>query len=1089
MTRGRLVLRGLRFYWRSHASVTAGVLLASAMLTGALLVGDSVEESLRAIALARLGEAHYALHTPNRFVAEGLADAVREETRAEVAAVLQLSGMALVQDPASGAASQVNRVQVVGVDGHFGRLAPDIPRQLADGEVALSAKLAAALGVHSGDDIGLRIERPSLMARDAPLAAGQGAPVTRTRCTVAAVLPASGIGRYSLLANQVAPHNAFVPLRWLQNQADVGGVNVILVGAGPSETSLSEALRTVWEPEHLGLRWREHASGVVQLESDRVFLDEEVADAALAMPQTTGTLTYLVNSIARGERLTPYSFAVAGVGAPGADGDEAVINAWLAAQLEAETGDSIEVAYYELLPSNEFIERERTFAVHRVAPMEALVAERELMPVFPGLSDVNRCRDWDVGIPMDEDRLADEANEAYWQQYRQTPKLFVSLEAGQAMWANRFGRYTAVRFAGGAGSVPEIRRHLKETIDPQKLGLQFAPVRVQALRAAAGAMDFGGLFLGMSFFLIAAALMLTVLLFVFGVQQRAGETGALLALGYRPDQVQRLVLAEAGVLSLVGAALGALVGTGYARALIHALGRFWQGALAHTAIDYHGEPATLFTGAAAGLIGALLAMAVASRRQVRQPVSELLAGDYSLEKGPTQPRRFGVRVGLALSLGGIAMASGLAVWVGLSGADDIAPTFFGVGALLLMSGLGLWRWALIALAYRSSAERHTLTRLAVQNMARRPGRSTAVAGLLACGTFLVLAVSSMQEDLTSRADQRGSGTGGFELLAQTTVPLRVAPEELLRESGATAVPVRVRDGDDAGCLNLNFTRSPRLLGVDPQAMSRLGAFLPAGEAEDLWQLLELDLPAGAVPALVGDSDTAMWGLQAATDPEHGDVLVYVDEQGDEVHVKLVGRLPMRLSLFQGTVVIGDGPFTRLFPSESGFRLFLIDAAEGRALETARDLRRMYQRQGMDVVSAVTRLQEYYAVESTYLAMFLVLGGLGLTLGSAGMAAVVLRNLLERRSEMAMLEALGFLPDAIRRVLLIEHGLLLLAGIAIGGVAAAAAMAPAIAATGSYVSLPLQAAMLALVIVTGAACTVAATTLGRQRDTLVVLGSD
>lgn len=1089
MTRGRLILSSLRFHWRRHASVTAGVLLTSAILTGALLVGDSVDASLRAIALARLGEAHHVLHTPNRFARGELSEALREETGAEVAAALQLPGMALVQDAASGAVSQVNRVQVVGVDGHFQGLAPGVALELADGEVALNEKLASALGARPGDVVALRMARPSLMARDAPLAARNDAPVTRARCTVAAIWPDTGIGRYSLQADQVAPYNAFVPLAWLQAQAGVDGVNAILVGGGPSAGSLSAALRKVWEPEHLGLSLRAHASGTAQLESDRVFLDDEVAEAALAWPGATGTLTYLINSMAKDERLTPYSFAVAGAGAGDVDGDEVIINAWVADQLEAEPGDAIRVAYYELSSSNEFVERTQTFTVGHVAPMDALVPERELMPLFPGLSDVNSCRDWDVGIPMDEERLADEANEAYWQEHRQTAKLFVSLEAGQAMWANRFGRYTAVRFAGGAGRIPEIRRHLKETIDPARLGLRFAPVRQQALQAVAGAMDFGGLFLGMSFFLIVAALMLTALLFAFGVQQRAEEAGTLLALGFRPGQVRWLVLAEAGTLSLVGAALGALVGTGYARALIFGLGRFWQGALAHTAIRYHGEATTLLTGAAAGTACALLTMVWASRRQTRQLVGELLVGDYSLEPGPTSPRRLARWGWLALSLTGLGLAGGLAAWVWLTRVDEIAPTFFGVGALLLGSGLGLWRHALVASAPRPWDECPSLARLAMQNVARRPGRSTAVAGLLACGTFLVLAVSSMHEDLALHADERSSGTGGFELLAETTIPLREAPVQLLRQSGATAVPVRVRDGDDAGCLNLNLTQTPRLLGVDPQELSGLGAFLAPGEGGDLWRLLEGELAAGVIPALVGDSDTALWGLKATTGPEQGDLLVYGDEQGDEVRLKLVGRLPMRLSLFQGTVVIDQRHFTRLFPSESGFRMFLVDAADGRAPQTARDLRQAYQRQGMDVVPAVARLQEYYAVESTYLAMFLVLGGLGLTLGSVGVAAVVLRNLLERRGEMAMLEAMGFVPGAIRRLLLAEHGLVLLAGIVVGGVAAAAAVAPAAAATDSHVSVLLQLAVLGLVAATGAACTLAACTLGRRGETLAVLSDE
>ena len=63
------MLSSLRHYWRTHTGVSCGVLLASAILTGALLVGDSVDYSLRETALARLGGIEHAIDLPNRFVA------------------------------------------------------------------------------------------------------------------------------------------------------------------------------------------------------------------------------------------------------------------------------------------------------------------------------------------------------------------------------------------------------------------------------------------------------------------------------------------------------------------------------------------------------------------------------------------------------------------------------------------------------------------------------------------------------------------------------------------------------------------------------------------------------------------------------------------------------------------------------------------------------------------------------------------------------------------------------------------------------------------------------------------------------------
>src|SRR5207247_2411211 len=87
----------------------------------------------------------------------------------------------------------------------------------------------------------------------------------------------------------------------------------------------------------------------------------------------------------------------------------------------------------------------------------------------------------------------------------------------------------------------------------------------------------------------------------------------------------------------------------------------------------------------------------------------------------------------------------------------------------------------------------------------------------------------------------------------------------------------------------------------------------------------------------------------------------------------------------------------------------------------------------------------------YLGTFEVLGGLGLLLGSAGLAIVVVRNMLERRGELGLLTAVGFARATLRKMVLIEHVSLLLAGLGIGMASAFVAVLPALLTPGR--SLP------------------------------------
>lgn len=1037
----RFVIHSIRFYWRSHLGVLLGAGLASAVLTGSLLVGDSVDGSLRKFALQRLGGIRYAMQTPNGFFAADLAKRVFPDA---AAAVLQLRGMAI------GEEHQVNQVQVLGCGSNLWKFA-GMDFQLLENEVALNRKLAAALDVEVGDEVSLRIEKPGLLPRDAPLASQDNDRSVRGRFSVARILSNDELGRFSLSANQEVPYNAFVNARWLEGRTELEGKANLLAA------SQKTTLREVWNPGDFGLRFRE-AGGVVQLESDGIYLEPEAARAAMAVPGAQGTLTYLVNSISNGGRSTPYSFVLAKEGLDLGD-DGIIINRWLATELDVVKGDSVLVNYFELAANGKFLEQERGFRVHAILEMDELAMERGLAPAFPGLTDVDRCADWDVGIPMDEEQLEDEANEEYWNRYKQTPKAIVSLKAGQEMWSNRFGKLTGVRWQKHdfIGLTPQ--EAFRKEFEPGAAGYVFRPVREQALASVEHAMDFGQLFVGMSFFLIVAALMLTGLLFVFGVQQRAEEMGILLATGWRPGQVRRAVLAEGGAVALAGSVVGAGLGIGYTKLLIAGLAGHWKGAVANSAIEYCGDASTVVVGASASFVCAMAAIAIAVWRQAKHSARELLMADFASEF------QLADAAGQAGSLRYISLACGLGA-VGIAGyalvADvhSVTMPFFGAGALLLVSGI-LFFGELLKREGRRGGLSH-IGALALRNMGRRRGRSLTVVGLLACGTFLVFAVSSMKEDVAAHADEPWSGTGGFAWFGRSTLPITDPVGD---------VRLRVRDGDDASCLNLNRARTPRLLGVDPDAMSERHAFFAK---EDPWGLLNTELPDGMVPALVGDSDTAMWGLEAKTGLVEGTELDYADESGRTFKVKLVGKLPMRLSVFQGSLLISEKDFTERFPSEEGYRMFLMDEPAGS---------RRYERAGLDIVSSTDRLLEFYAVESTYLSMFLVLGALGLAVGSLGMGVVVMRNVQGQRAELALLRAVGYRDVHLEKLLFAEHGVLMGAGLVVGLVSAAVAMVPALFLSHSKVSPLFMAGLLAFVVLAGLLCVAAAIRLAMKGDAL------
>ena len=1225
MTFWKLIRRSLRFHARSHLGVVLGAAIGSAVLIGALVVGDSVKESLGENALERLGKVYYALAPSDRLFREQLASEIeayrksrassKEET-AEFVPALKLQAMVGRVD----GSGRANRVQLIGVDAKFAALAGgDRFRDVPPDAVIVNEVLAAQLGIKKNDMVVVRVSKPSAFTREAAISPRSDSTFA-LRLRVDDIAPANALGNFNLTSSQVAPHNAFVSLSMLQEKAGVAGrANMILttrqtlevyrniskielffrskysvITKRPTEIHSVPTGRFVslwgkwpflwvcgghWQLQDAELELRVLTnSNAAELKTSRVFLEFPVVKAALTAgtnfslqkaspPQ--GLLTYFANQFRAGTNTTPYSMVTA-AGAPWTPAemrdDEIILNQWLAGDLQAKPGDEISLTYFDPESGARLVERTNTFRVRGIVPMEMPWADRTLMPDFPGIEKAESTSDWDAGFPLvHKIRPKDED---YWKKYRGTPKAFVTLAAGKKMWANRFGELTAIRFPvptnilseGGVARRPNsisetnqgvvelrppatveqfhaaLEKKILASLRPEELGLRFEPVREQALKAAEQSQDFGQLFLGFSFFIIVAALVLMALLFQFGLEQRTTEIGTLLALGFTQKQVRKLLLREGIVLALIGGATGALGGIFYAKAMLHGLTTVWREAVGTSSLQFHASPKTLAIGFLASAVVATLTIWLTLRKQAKRPARELLAegGDCRLPITDSQwrGRNFSGILAIVSSL----VAAGLIGWAISKGETTNIGIFFSAGALVLVSGLG---FAAAFLKSRTGIlparrvrqreqeveqknsnadfvglgglEAHpalTLTALGIRGATRRRKRSLATMAMLACGSFLIVAISAFRLDSNQNASKRSSGTGGFALIGETTMPVvhdlnAKAGKDFfaLNEkdlAGVSFVPFRVREGEEASCLNLNRAQKPRLLGVKPEMLE--GRFVHTKDAG--WNLLrssrrkealtksDIDqslLTSAAtnsdeIPA-IGDANSIQWALHKKI----GDTIDYTDERGNVFKLRLVGAVAN--SILQGSLIIDEAEFMKRFPSESGYKMFLIDTPTNRVAEVSATLSRAMEDVGLELTPATRRLNEFNAVQNTYLGTFQILGGLGLLLGSAGLGIVVLRNVLERRGELGLLVAVGFRKRALQWMLLSEHGALLGVGLGIGLVAAVVAILPSLISPPAEIPFGSVAITLGAVLLNGALWTWVATRIAVRGNLLAALRNE
>jgi putative ABC transport system permease protein len=1094
MTLRTLVLASLRHYRGIHGLVIAGVAVAVAVLAGALLVGASVRASLRDLALSRLGSTDVVVSSTSYFRA-ALADEVRAPEVEAVAPVLAVVGVVMHEDSRRTA----SKVQVFGIDDRFMRLhgrTGDAPR---DRDAWISPGLAAELGAAAGDGVVLRVAKPT----DIPLSHLQGRrddTSQRIRLSVTQVPNRSELGEFSLIPAQGPALSVFVSLSRLQLDLDIrDSANALLVKTVDSLRDPAEAVRRALRPavelEDLGLKVRtDEARTASILESRTGLLPEAVwkpaAERAADRGGTpVGVLTYLANSIRANGRQIPYSL-ISGIDLPAGDVADPLtdrappglppmrLNEWAAQDLGVTPGDRIDVDYFLWSDQDGLQTRSAFFTFVGTVPMSGAGGDTTLTPEYPGITDAADVTSWDPPFPIDMQRVR-KVDEDYWDRWRAAPKAFIPLAVAQQLWPSPFGTLSSLRTTLIDDWPP---------VDNIDAVLTVRHARGDALAAADGTTDFGEYFVYFSFFLVVSGLLLAGMFFALSVEQRARELGLLLAVGYRQRDVRRILFREATVLAVIGSVIGMAGAVAYAALIMYGLRTWWVGAVNTTALELHVDPLWLLAGAAGALVSAIVALMLAMRRISRSSTRALLLGGLAGARAPSDGLDLAVAVrrgwhvtvlppsGLALAL----VLTGIAALLIVSSAVGLIPAaagFFGAGGLLMVAGCAAFASWLRRSTARS-AIRTTIPRFGAAYARWRPTRSVLSAALIAFACFVIVAVAAFRRDASGLSLDRASGTGGFVLMAESAVPLLHNPntgagrDELSLSGydeldGALFTRFRLRPGDEASCLTLYQPTNPRLVAPEP-------AFLDAGrfrfaqslattddERANPWQLLNRTFDDGAVPAIADQTSlTYVFHLKV------GDDFVFTPDGGEPITLRIVGTLAD--SVLQSELIIGERDFVRLFPMHEGYRIWLIETPEARAAAVTTLLEDRLSDFGVDVTDTRARLAAYHQVENTYLSTFQALGALGLLLGTLGLAAVLARNVLERRRELGLLSAIGFTHRHLRTLVTAESFLLVGTGVTIGTVAALIAIAPAITARASSLPFGSLGLLIVAVVVTGLA---------------------
>ncbi len=1050
--------------------VALGVVISTMVLTGSLIIGDSVRYSLEQATFYRLGGTTHLVSVTERYFRQEMAAEIEADNpEIKATSILLLEGIAV----ADGGQQRVNKVQIVGVSSDFYEISKSpLFAELQNNEIAISKNLAERLQISVGDNILVRIKKASLIPMNAPFVSAEETSVSM-RATIKNIVSKKELGRFSLKNSQTAPYNIFLSTERLNRLMEFKGkANKLLISTQLDNSFVEKSVKNCLTPEDAGLVINNiKSTNEIEISTERVFMEDKISEALKKLHGAEPILSYFVNEIEKLEignwkseekarsSSIPYSF-VSSLEDRFLSENEIILNSWAADDLGAKPGDKIILKYLEIGPLRKLINKESEFILKEIIPMDSKWSDSTRVPHLPGLSDAGHCREWDTGVPIDLDAIRDK-DEKYWDDYKGTPKAFVSRKKALEMWSNRFGNYTAVRFPADSFDKEKYNQLFASEINPADLGMTIEPIRKQGIHAAQNGTDFSGLFIGMSFFILIASIVLTSLLFRLNLETRSAQVGLLSALGFQQKQVRSFYLLEGLIIAFVGGIIGVIVSLFYTQFVFKILNSLWFEIVRTNVLEIKILPTTLFAGLMISLIVSLLAIFISVKRFQNRKAIDLQNNLHS------NKRKWSKLISNALLY--LSLTISIAIFIKqIFFAEQINPAlFFLTGGLLLLGLLLLFQKTLVKLELRKKLEIR-LGKLAMLNLTRNKSRSLTVVILFALGTFLVVSTGSNKLDLFANAQEKSSGTGGFLFFAETTMPVLfdINNKDKRDEEGIyedfDVVQLRKIEGDDASCLNLNRISQPAVLGVDSGKL--LGRFSFAVRLKELgesdpWQVLNNKFDDGTIPA-IADQTVIQWGLGKKV----GDILLYQNEVGDTLRLKLIaGTTP---SIFQGYIIISNQHFLKNYPTNSGSNIFLVEGKPENKQKISDELQSVFRDYGWEMESTAKRLVEFYSVTNTYLSIFLALGALGLILGTIGLAVILARTILERRREIAVMQAVGFSTQSIFFMLIKEYLFLLFAGVLIGFVTAVVATLPAFLSSNSDASFSTVAIVVALILVNG-----------------------
>ena len=631
---------------------------------------------------------------------------------------------------------------------------------------------------------------------------------------------------------------------------------------------------------------------------------------------------------------------------------------WTAEALHAQVGQPLTVTLLRPDATGQFIASTHTLPVERILTAAEWRPDRDYAPALPGLTDVTNITDWDVPFPLDAQRITP-ADEAYWDTYRTSPKLWAPAPLLQTLLLPAQAPPEATLYSSATTTRTDVATLARQIADARytQLDTQGVQPQLQLAQRAITAMNFTALLVALSVPLLMALLLLLWSLLQLTIRRLAPHIALLRTLGFSLWRCRWLTLLALQPMLLIGIACGLAFTLGYQ----NFLGQFFL------------------------LVGGRTLLGITSTSMTAWPTLGL--------------NTTSLWVGLGIVL--VANLMLLKQICALGPRPDPA-------ALRQKSELQSPRW----LSRWLPGQLSSLHQLALRNMVAGIWQGL---GIFTSMLFALLLVTALllhiQRNATPASATAGLFRGQYRVITQLDLPARWRDPQQRAELLADFPELQtlrlqsllLGPGQSTDCTTALRPPQPRLLGIPDAWFEQL-----APQAVP---------PTAGVVACIADSQTLQWTLHAAP----GGML------RDSAPRPLQVVATTENTIWSGELLVRERDLLAMYPQASNQRYWLVDAPPGQSAALAR----LWARYGPQVDTNEDLLTRVLAAQKVYMYVLLLLGGLGVIMGTLGWMALIWRNVAARQSELALLRALGFSQQRILVMLLWEYGTPLLGGVILG----------------------------------------------------------